>query len=175
MMNTKIKYAIIGLISAVLILTIISFQTDREIVTPPSAIIKINGKEQISEIGTYCWMGFWKAVCADSFGIPTPDEPLSVSSPFTVHLSLPLKEPPQDLQIIVIRVKEDDKIESNLNGFFIWQVKGENMQEVNYSNPTPQGESDINLSLESGLYVLEVYPRWNEKGSVSYGFLLKVQ
>lgn len=174
-MNKKIKYAIIGLISEVLILTIISFQIDREIIMPPTAILKIDGKEQISGIGSYCWMGFWKGFCADSVGIPTPDEPLSVSSPLTVHLSLPLKKSPQDLQINVIRVTEDDKIESNLNGFFIWQVKGENMQEVNYSNLTLKSESDIDLSIESGLYVLEVVPSWKEKGSVSYGFLLKVQ
>lgn len=173
-MNKIIKYAIIGLVLAVLILIIINFQLDREIIKPPSAILKVDGKEQISGIGSYCWNEAWKSVCADYIGIPTSDEPLPVSSPFTVHLSLPLKELPQELQINVIRVTDDDKIKSSLNGSFIWQVKGENMQEGNYSNLTPESDSDINLSLESGLYVLEVFPRWKEKGSVSYGFLLKV-
>jgi len=174
-MNKKIKFAIIGLILAVLILIIINFQIDREIIKPPSAILKVDGKEQISGIGSYCWNEAWKSVCADYIGIPTSDEPLPVSSPFTVHLSLPLNEPPQELQINVIRVTDDDKIKSSLNGSFIWQVKGENLQEGNYSNLAPESESDINLSLESGLYLLEVFPRWKEKGSVSYGFLLKVQ
>ena len=48
------------------------------------------------------------------------------------------------------------------------------MQKGNYYNLTPERESDINLSLLPGLYVIEVYPRWKEKGSVSYGFLVNV-
>jgi len=178
-MNKKIKFAILGLLLAVLILVIINFQStikkQEEIIKPPPAFLKLNGIEQISGIGSYCWNGVFSSVCADYAGIPTSDEPLSASSPFTVHLSLPFKESPQELQINVIRVTDDDKIKSSLNGSFMWQVKGENMQEGNYSNLTPESELDINLSLKPGLFVLEVYPRWNEKGDVSYGFLLKVQ
>ena len=178
-MNKKIKFAIIGLILAVLILTVINFQSTilpyREIIKPPPAILKLDGKEQISGIGSYCWNEVSSSSCADYNGIPTSDEPLPVSSPFTVHLSLPLKEPPRELQINVIRVTDDDKIKSGLNGSFMWQVKGENMQEGNYSNLIPESESDINLSLEPGLFVLEVYPSWKEKGSVSYGFLIEVR
>lgn len=59
-MNKKIKYAILGLILAVLILIIINFQLhmplQREIIKPPPAILKLDGKQQISGIGSYCWM-----------------------------------------------------------------------------------------------------------------------
>jgi len=178
-MNKKIKFAIIGLILAVLILAIINFQLhmrlQREIIKPPSAILKADGKEQISGIGSYCWNEVTSSVCADYMGIPTSDEPLPVSSPFTVHLSLPFKEPPQELQINVIRVTDNDKIKSRLNGSLLWQVRGENLYKGNYSNLTPESESNINLSLEPGLFVLKVYPSWKEKGSVSYGFLVEVR
>ncbi len=35
-------------------------------------------------------------------------------------------------------------------------------------------ESVINLSLEPGLYVMNVFVKWEGKGDVSYGFLVKV-
>ncbi|MCX9084811.1 MAG: hypothetical protein OIN87_08455 [Candidatus Methanoperedens sp.] len=178
-MNKKIKFAIIGLILAVFILVIINIQSTilphREIIKPPPAILKLDGKEQISGIGSYCWNEAWESVCADYAGIPTVSEPLPAKSPVIAHLSLPLKEPPEELQINVILVTDDDKIKSYLNGSFMWLPEEEKMQTSNYSNLTPESESDINLSLEPGLYVLEVFPRWKEKGSVAYGFLLNVQ
>jgi hypothetical protein len=179
-MNKKNKYVILGLILAVLILAIIIiFQLhipiQGEIIKPPPAILKVYGKEQISGVGSYCWNEAWESVCADYAGIPTVSEPLPAKSPVIAHLSLPIKEPPEELQINVIRVTDDDKMKSYLNGSFMWLPEEEKMQESNYSNLTPESESDINLSLEPGLYLLEVFPRWKEKGSVAYGFLLNVQ
>lgn len=178
-MNKKLKFAILGLILSVLILLIINFQStirkQGDIIKPQPAIIKLDGKVQVSGIGSYCWNEGFSFLCAEYAGIPTPDEPLPAISPFTLHLSLPIKEPPQELQINVIRVTDDDKIKSYSNGSFMWLPKGENMQQWNYSTLAPERESDINLSLEPGLYVLEVYPIWKEEGSVSYGFLLNVR
>lgn len=178
-MNKKIKFAILGLLLPVLILVIINFQStiqkQGEIIKPPPAILKLDGNEQISGIGSYCWNGVFSSLCADYAGLQTTDEPLPARSPFTAHLSLPLEELPQELHINVIRVTDDDEIELGTNGSRSWQIKGENMRQGNYSALTPERESDINLSLEPGLYVLEVYPIWKEKGSVSYGFLLNVR
>ncbi len=64
---------------------------------PPNAILSINGTEQISGIGSYCWSESGPGVCADMIGIITPRDPLAASSHFTAHLSLPLREPPQEL------------------------------------------------------------------------------
>lgn len=178
-MNKKIKFVILGLLLAVLILAIINFQSikplQREIIKPPPAILKLDGKEQVSGIGSYCWNGVFSSLCADYVGPQTPDEPLPAISPFTAHLSLPLEEIPQELHINVFRVTDDDEIELGANGSRSWHIKEENMQQGNYSTLTPERESDINLSLEPGLYILQVYPIWKEKGSVSYGFLLTVQ
>ncbi|CAG0992873.1 hypothetical protein METP2_02726 [Methanosarcinales archaeon] len=186
-MNSKIKFAIIGVILsvllAILILVIINFSSmqprQMEILKPPPALLKVDGNEQISGIGSYCWdeadkvLGITMSstsVCADYEGIHTPVEPLRSSSPFAAHLSLPLNEPPQELQLKVIQVTDEDEIIRSFANDRAWHIK-----EGNYSNLTPERESDINLSLLPGLYVIEVYPRWKEKGSVTYGFLVNVQ
>lgn len=175
-MNKKLKFAISGLILAVLILLIISsIQKQREIIQPPPAILKLDGKEQVSGIGSYCWNGVFSSVCADYAGLHTPEEPLLARSPFTAHLSLPLEELPQELHFNVIRVTDDDEIKLDINGSRSWHIKGENMHEGNNSELPPEHEQDINLSLKPGLYVLKVSPIWKEKGSVSYGFLLNVR
>jgi len=33
---------------------------------------------------------------------------------------------------------------------------------------------DINLSLDPGLYILNIFVNWEEKGDVLYGFLVQV-
>jgi hypothetical protein len=175
-MNKRTKFGILVFIILILIVIVINtylYQNDE--IRPPPAFLKINGNEQVSGIGSYCWKEKWKGLCADYEGIPTPDEPLPAISPFTAHLSLPLEEIPLELYINVIQVTDDNKIKSYLNGSFMWLPEAEKMQEGNYSSLTLERESDINLSLEPGLYVLEVYPIWKEKGSVSYGFLVNVQ
>jgi len=178
-MNKKIKFIILGLILAALILTSVNFLSNiliqKEIIKPPPAILKLDGKEHVSGVGSYCWELVFSFTCADYSGIPTPDEPLPANSPFMGHLILPLEEIPQEIQINAIRVTDDDKIESYQNGSFMWHPKEGHMQEGNYSTLPPKRESDIKLSLEPGIYILEVHPIWKEKGSVCYGFLLTVQ
>ncbi|VVB92507.1 Uncharacterised protein [uncultured archaeon] len=136
---------------------------------PPSAVLKIGTNEQISGIGSYCWSESGKSICADMIGIITAKEPLLTSSPFTVHFSLPLQEPPQELQLNIVRVTNDDEIKRAPNSSRAWYAKW------NYSKLPLERESDINLSLEPGLYVLNVFARWKEKGDVTYGFLIEVQ
>lgn len=178
-MNKKIKFAILGLILTVLILAIINFQLhvplQREIIKPPPAILKVDGKEQISGIGSYCWNEVFRnevfsSVCADYAGIPTVSEPLPANSTFTAHLSLPIKEPPQELQLKVVQVTNKDIVETGEGNFRLW-----NSNNGKYFMLPLENEQDVNLSLEPGLYVMELFPRWKEKGSASYGFLLKVQ
>jgi hypothetical protein len=68
---------------------------------PPPAIPKINENEQTSGIGSNCWKeeNQTSYLCADTIGIITPAEPLLTLSPFTAHLTLPLKEPPGRVRI----------------------------------------------------------------------------
>lgn len=173
-MNKWIKFGILGIIILITIFIVINAYLPYKEIKPPPAILKIDGKEQNSGIGSYCWneawKGLWKAVCADYAGIPTVSEPLPAKSPVTAHLSLSLKEPPQELQLKVVQVTNKDILETGAGDLRFWRSS-----EGKYFILPLESEQDVNLSLEPGLYVLEVFPRWKEKGSVAYGFLLKVQ
>lgn len=166
-MNTKIKFLILGIAILIVIGGYLIYQKEIE---PPPAILKIDGKEQISGIGSYCWKGTWKALCVDYAGIPTAQEPLLASSPFTAHLRLAIQEPPYELQFNVIQVTEQDELNFSARDWRWWRFK----EGKRFTRPLER-ESDIELSLEPGLYVLSIDAWWKEKGSASYGFLVKVQ
>ncbi|HEY9247455.1 MAG TPA: hypothetical protein VIO11_11465 [Candidatus Methanoperedens sp.] len=141
---------------------------------PPPAILSIDGNEQISGIGNYCWKEENEpySICADAFSIITPTEPLLTVSPFTVHLRLPLHEPPEELAFSATRVTDDDELNEAANNVRAWSLKYENSTN-RYKRPLER-EPDIYLSLKPGLYVLSVDANWKDNGSVSYGFLVKV-
>jgi hypothetical protein len=63
---------------------------------PPPALLKIDGNEQTSGIGSNCWREENQTVqtCSDTIGIIVPSEPLLARSSFTAHLSLPLQGTP---------------------------------------------------------------------------------
>ena len=174
-MKRKIKFGIIILILILIFIIIVAYPSLNKEIKPPPATLKIAGEEQISGIGSFCWRETWnnltwKALCKDYAGIPTAQEPLLTTSPFTVHLRMDLKEPPEELQLNIYRVTDKDEIKSNSGVWRWWKY-----QEGKYFTLPLENEQNVNLSLESGLYVLAVNPRWKEKGSVSYGFLLNVQ
>ncbi len=153
-MNTKIKILILGIITVILIIISVYLISQQEI-EPPPAILKIDGKEQISGIGSYCWTDTWNALCADMVGIPTAQEPLIAGSPFTALLRLPLKEPPYELRFDVIRVDPENQINLSAHGWRWWDIW--HLQRKNFTL-TLEPEQDIELSLEPGLYVLILVP-----------------
>lgn len=140
--------------------------------SPPPAILTIDGNEQTSGIGDSCWKveNETYSICADTFSINTPAEPLLTRSPFTAHLRLPLQEPPEELGLSAIRVTDDDALRKAGNDFRAWRY---GLQGMEIQVPLER-ESVINLSLEPGLYVMNVFVKWEGKGDVSYGFLVKV-
>ena len=49
-------------------------------------------------------------------------------------------------------------------------------KEATYRSSLPlEREQDIILSLDAGIYVLDIFAQWEEVGDVSYGFLVEVQ
>ncbi len=166
-MNRKVKFSILTI--AILIVISVYLISQKEI-EPPPAILEINGKEQISGIGSYCWSGTWKALCADMIGIPTAQEPLIACPTFTANLRLPIQEPPSELQLDVIQVTEQDEINLSARGWRWWRTN----EGGRFTLPLER-EPDIELSLEPGLYVLSIYAWWKEEGSASYGFLVEVR
>jgi hypothetical protein len=144
-------------------------------VEPPPVTLEIDGREQVSGIGTYCWTqptGEETAVsvCADMAGIPTAEEPLTVGLPFTATFRLAPEEVPDELLLEVISVTAEDQLEQWPAGWRGWPfLLGER-----YSLPLERQPS-IGLSLEPGLYVLNLMGRWQAWGDASYGFLVQVQ
>jgi hypothetical protein len=140
--------------------------------SPPPALLSINGNEQTSGIGNNCWKidNETPMACGDTFSINTPADPLLTRSPFTAHLTLPLQKPPEELGFSAIRVTDDDALNEAANGFRTWRW---GLQGMEIQVPLER-ESDIDFSLEPGLYVFNVFVKWKEKGDVSYGFLVQV-
>ncbi|NJD54399.1 MAG: hypothetical protein FIB07_16240 [Candidatus Methanoperedens sp.] len=167
-MNKKAKLIILTII--ILIAISVYFISQRDI-EPPPAILSIYGKNQISGIGSYCWKETLRALCVDMIGIPTAQEPLIASSPFTASLRLPLQEPPSELQLSIIQVTEQDELNLSAHGWRWWSTW--NLQGKRLTLPLER-EQDIGLSLEPGLYVLNI-EAWLDKGSASYGFLVEVR
>lgn len=166
-MSTKIKILISGFI---ILFAISAYLISEQEIEPPPAILEIDGKEQISGIGPYCWWGFLKGRCTDMIGLPTAHEPLIARSPFTAHLTLPVRELPYELRLNVFRGREEDEINFSGRGWRWWKVREENVFNLPLEN-----EQDIELSLDPGLYVLSIGAWWKEKGSADYGFLVEVR
>jgi len=74
-------------------------------------------------------------------------------SPFTAHLILPLQELPEELGFSTTRVTDDDELKKAVNDVRAWRFEGNGR---NWYKLPPEREPDINLSLEPGLYVLNV-------------------
>ncbi|MCX9011459.1 MAG: hypothetical protein OIN66_10095 [Candidatus Methanoperedens sp.] len=174
MVNKKTKLAILAVAIVILIVIAANYNLNnlrmQEGTKPPPATLTIDGEEQASGIGSYCWFEGNMIVCADYAGIPTIGKPLTANSSVTAHLRIPLNETPEELQINVFRVTDKDLINEDKGGLRFWKSS-----VGKYLTLPLENEQDVHLSLESGLYVLGVFPRWKEKGSVAYGFLLEVQ
>jgi len=169
MLSIKIRWSYIRIVAEIAIMSLFLLAGSAT-AFPPPAVLEIDGNEQISGIGNNCWKAENETyiICADTFSINTPAEPLLTRSPFIAHLLLPLQEPPEELGFSAIRVTDEDALNEGVKG--VWR---DGLQGMEIQVPLER-ESDINLSLEPGLYVLKVFVKWEEKGDVFYGFLVQV-
>ena len=144
-------------------------------VEPPPAVLELSGQEQVSGIGTYCWTQATAegetgvGVCADMAGIPTAEEPLDTGSPFTAIFRLAPEQPPDELLLEVIPVTAGDELERWPPGSRGWAFKPGQRHNLALDRAP-----SIVLSLEPGLYVLNLFGRWQAWGDASYGFLVEV-
>jgi len=86
------------------------------------------------------------------------------------YLRLPIQEPPYDLRLNAVRVKDEDELNFSARGWHWWKEREEKLFTLHLER-----EQDIELSLEPGLYVLSIGAWWKDKGSASYGFLVEVR
>ena len=138
---------------------------------PPSALLQIAGEEQISGIGSYCWtdQNTEIALCNDKIGIPTSPEPIVIEGPFVTEFINPLTSPPDVLALSTIPVVPEDQLPTEVNGMHWWPPNPADQFDLPLASP-----HEIELSLEPGLYVLNVFAQWQGIGDVSYGFLVEV-
>ena len=116
MLSIKKRWSSIRIVAGIAILSLFLLAGSAS-ADPPPAILEINGNEQTSGIGSYCWKveNETYSICADTIGIITPAEPLLTRSPFTAHLTLPLQEPPEELGFSATRVTDDDELKEAVN------------------------------------------------------------
>ena len=172
MVSKEIRRRNIRIVAGIALLCLI-FLSGTSGAFPPPVILEISGNEQTSGIGDNCWKveNETFSACADGPGIITPTEPLFTSSPFTALLRLPLQESPEELYLRTFRVRDDEELKEYGQGVRVWRPKG-NVYNM-YKRPFER-EPEFNLSLPPGLYVLNVFVKWESKGDVSYGFLVQV-
>jgi hypothetical protein len=140
--------------------------------SPPPASLEIDGATQTAGVGTYCWTSDTTGMCVDKIGLPTTKDPLTTTSPVNARLALPLPEAPTQLQLSVFPATEGNEVKVNGGGedFLYWMpAEGLNRELA------LQSSQEITLELDHGLYVFYVFAVWEEKGDVSYGFLVEVQ
>jgi len=172
MLSIKIRWSNIRILAGIAIMSLFLLAGSAS-ADPPPSILEISGNEQTSGIGSNCWKeeNQTSYLCADTIGIITPAEPLVTQSLFTAHLTLPLQESPEELGFSATRVTDDDELKEAVNDVRAWRFEG----NIGDWNKLPSvRESDMNLSLEPGLYVLNVGAKWKDIGSVTYGFLVQV-
>ena len=140
---------------------------------PPPATLTIDGAQQLSGIGTFCWItGELGGICADFFGVPTPTDPLPASSPITATLQLAVQTPPTSLSLAVFAVSpEMDLLPGNPDSAS-WPFPGEYdlSRELRLESRT-----QFELALDPGLYVFSIFAAWEHLGDVNYGFLVEVR
>jgi hypothetical protein len=143
--------------------------------TPPQAILKVDQGEQVAALGSYCWTqevrnGAPVEKCLDRQGIPTPQTFLPVNHQFTARLRLLLPVKPAGVSLFYMPVYPADALGPPADEIILWPYReGETIFLSNII------EQDLELELNPGLNVLYVNARWDDLGSVDYGFLLEVK
>jgi hypothetical protein len=137
---------------------------------PQAALMRSGSQVQEAGVGSYCWPGVAGelAVCADKIGIPTTSVPLQADLSLNAAFELPLAEAPTTAVLTIKQVSADDELDSSAGGYRWWQP-GKGEQFLLPRDAQPQ----IDLTLEEGLYVFNLFVQWEGTGDVSYGFLVE--
>ena len=144
--------------------------------SPAPSYLEINGQFQTAKVGSYCWDYLDEnnepvGACMDSIGISTPIEPLPAEKTITAQFSLPYTTPPKTLSLLVFAASSENEIPLEEGGDLrLWSyTEGINRELV------LQPSQELKIELEPGLYVFDIWAVWDDKGEVTYGFLVEVK
>jgi hypothetical protein len=140
---------------------------------PPLAVLTIHGASQEAGLGTYCWTNeaSGAGLCLDAIGIATPPEPLPVTSPFTAQFMIPVEDEPRDVVLNIRQAAPELEMDEDALDLRWWAYgEGGTVHQL-----ALEREPAVELDLEPGLYVLDLFVSWERLGDASYGFLVEVR
>jgi hypothetical protein len=140
---------------------------------PPLAVLTVNGASQEAGLGTYCWSNeaSGAGLCLDAIGIATPPEPLPATSPFIAQFLIPVEDEPRDVVLNVRQAVPELEMDEDALGLRWWAYgEGGTVHQL-----ALEREPAVELDLEPGLYVLDLFVSWERLGDASYGFLVEVR
>jgi hypothetical protein len=191
-MNHKFLFSIIFLFLALLLITAGTYNqnlsrslperdnppVDFQGIGPPVPVLTINGLTQTGGLGTFCWSDIEQGVslCADAVGVPTLSKPLApemeTGSPILLHFQLADLAPISDLVLYVIPVTPNDELTEVSGSEMRWWPF---LETATQHLLTPAHNTEIELTLDPGLYVFNLFAIWESLGDGSFGFLIKVR
>jgi len=144
---------------------------DQNSAEPPPATLTIDGWEQTAGISGYCWQhGDGPGICADAVGITTALDPIPTGSTFLAEFEILLDSQPSEVGISIFSASQPVTMDTERSDWLYWRpVPGDHFTMSPSQNPS------IELTLEPGLYVFNMFVDWPEYGEAFYGFLVDVE
>jgi hypothetical protein len=144
---------------------------DQASTEPPAATLTIDVREQNAGITGYCWQrGDDTSICADGIGFTTAPDPIPAESTFLAQFEYMLDAKPGRVQLSIFPASQPILTDPKESDWRYWKsVPGDQFTLSPNNNPS------IELTLEPGLYVFDMFVDWLDYGSVNYGFLVDVE
>jgi hypothetical protein len=144
---------------------------DQASTEPPPATLNIDGTEQKSGITGYCWQqGDGTSICADGIGFTTPPDPIPAEATLLAQFELMLDAKPGRAQLTVFPASQPVLTGPEESDWLHWK----SVPGAQFTLP-PNNNPSIELTLEPGLYVFDMFVDWPDYGGVNYGFLVAVE
>jgi hypothetical protein len=140
---------------------------DHKSAEPPPATLTIDGREQTAGVTGYCWQrGDGTGLCADGIGVTTDPDPIPAESTFLAQFELLLDAKPGQVHLSIFPASEPIMMGPEQNEWRYWRsVPGDQFTLPPKQDPT------IEVTLEPGIYVFNLFVEWPDYGEVFYGFL----
>jgi hypothetical protein len=138
---------------------------------PPPATLTIDGREQGAGVTGYCWQqGDGTGICADGIGFTTSPDPILAESTFLAQFEFVLDAKPGRVRLSIFPASQPVLMGPEESDWRYWKsVPGDQF------TLSPNNIPAIELTLEPGLYVFNMFVDWPDYGEVNYGFLVDVE